>query len=100
MMTHTTVASLMASALSLLLVSCSASRDTTRPAPEELTRYVLIIEESPGGQVTHRWQSAEDFNLWHYRYQSRTRGTDGRIVLVSGRERDCDAETGSASASA
>jgi hypothetical protein len=79
--------------LCVLLASCSTTRHGTAPTAEELTRYVLVIEESPGGQVTHDWRHAEEFDLSRYRYQSRAHETSyGRIVLVSGRQRDCDAE--------
>jgi hypothetical protein len=84
---------LLASLLGVLLVSCGATRYTTAPEVEELTRYVLVIEESPDGQVTHAWRRAEEFDLSRYRYPSSTRGTTyGRIVLASRRPRDCDAE--------
>jgi hypothetical protein len=86
-------AKLIASTLCALLVSCSTTRYTAAPADEELTRYVLVIRESPGGEVTHDWRRAEDFDLSRYRYPSSARETTyGRIVLVSGRQRDCHAE--------
>ncbi|HEY0094404.1 MAG TPA: hypothetical protein VGB96_08780 [Archangium sp.] len=84
---------LLASLLGLLLVSCSAPRYGTTPAVEELTRYVLVIEETPDGQVTHAWRRAEEFDLSRYRTPSSTRGTTyGRIVRVSRHPRDCHAE--------
>jgi hypothetical protein len=84
---------LLASLFGLLLVSCSATRYGTTPQVEELTRYVLVIQESPGGRVTHDWRRAEEFDLSRYRYPSRTQGTTyGRIVRVSRRPRDCDEE--------
>ncbi|HYO53373.1 hypothetical protein [Archangium sp.] len=90
--TRMTPARLIASTFGVLLVSCSATRYSASPAVEELTRYVLVIEESPGGQVTHDWRLAGDFDLSRYRYQSSARGTYGRIVLASSRQRDCDEE--------
>jgi hypothetical protein len=76
----------------MLLVSCSATRYTAPPAVEELTHSVLVLEESPDGQVTHDWRRAEDFDFSGYRHQSSTRGTT-RIVLVSrSYQRDCDEE--------
>jgi hypothetical protein len=84
---------LLASLLGVLLVSCSATRYGTAPAIEELDRYVLVIQESPDGQVTHDWRHAEEFDLSRYRYLSSNQGTTyGRIVRVSGGQRDCDAE--------
>ncbi len=58
---------LLAPTLCMLLVSCSATRYTATPAVEELNRYVLVLEESPGGQVTHDWRRAEEFDLSGYR---------------------------------
>jgi len=83
---------LIASTFCVLLLSCSTTRHTVSPAIEELTRYVLVIEESPGERATHDWQRAEDFDLWQYRHLLGAHGTDGQVVLVSGRQRDCDAE--------
>jgi hypothetical protein len=86
-------ARLLASTLCLLLVSCSATRYSAAPDVEEPTHYVLVIETSPGGQVTHDWRPAEDFDLRRYRYPSSARATThGRIVLASGRQRDCHEE--------
>lgn len=86
-------ARLLASTLCLLLISsCSTTRHTAAPDIEELTQHVLVIEGSPDGQVTHRWQRAEDFDLSRYRYPSSTQGPSGHIVLVSGHQRDCHAE--------
>lgn len=91
--THMAPARFLASTLCLLLASCSATRYSAAPDVEELTRYVLVIEASPGGQVTHDWRPAGDFDLWRYRYPSSARATPhGRIVLASGRQRDCHAE--------
>jgi hypothetical protein len=92
MKTHMAPARLLASTRSLLLVSCSATRYTAAPDVEELTRYVLVIEASPGGQVTHDWRPAGDFDLWRYRYPSSAREAYGRIVLVAGPQRDCHEE--------
>ncbi len=86
-------ARLLASLLGVLLVSCGATRYGTTPAVEELTRYVLVIEEPPDGQVTHAWRRAEEFDLSGYKYPASTRATTyGRIVLASRRPRDCDEE--------
>jgi hypothetical protein len=78
----------------MLLVSCSATRYGAAPTAEELTRYVLVIQESPGGQLTHDWRPAEEFDLSRYRDQSRAHtATYGRIVRVAKTyQRDCDAE--------
>lgn len=80
--------------LCVLLVSCSATRHVTAPAAEDLTRYVLVLEKSPGGQVIHDWRHAEEFDLSWYRFPTSTReSTYGRIVRVAKTyQRDCDAE--------
>ncbi|HEX8440895.1 hypothetical protein [Archangium sp.] len=85
---------LLVSTLCVLLVSCGATRHAATPAVDELTRYVLIIEASPSGQVTHDWRRAEEFDLSGYRLQSSNPETTyGRIVLVSrSYQRDCDEE--------
>ncbi|WP_239470121.1 hypothetical protein [Archangium violaceum] len=80
------------STLCLLLVSCSATRHIAAPDVEELTRYVLVIEESPSGQVTHDWHPAEGFDLSRYRSLSSARAPHGRIGPVSCHQRDCDEE--------
>jgi hypothetical protein len=89
-----TPARLIASILCVLLVSCGTTRSTVSPAAEELTRYVLVLEESPGGQVTEHWRHAEEFDLSWYRLRSSAReSTYGRIVRVAKTyQRDCDAE--------
>lgn len=89
-----TPARLIASTLSVLLVSCGTTRSTIAPAAEELTRYVLVLEEAPGGQVTEHWRHAEEFDLSWYRLPSSAReSTYGRIVRVTKTyQRDCDAE--------
>ncbi len=84
-----------AALLGLLLLSCSTTRHTASPEVEELARYVLVIEES-AGQVTHRWQHAEDSEISRYKRPSShpeaARATRGRVVLASGGQRDCHAE--------
>ncbi|PTL79906.1 hypothetical protein [Vitiosangium sp. GDMCC 1.1324] len=87
-------ARLITSTLCLLLVSCSATRYTASPSAEELTRYVLVLEESPGGQVTEHWRPAEEFDLSWYQFPTSAReSTYGRIVHVAKTyQRDCDAE--------
>ena len=80
--------------LCMLLASCSATRHSAAPTDAELTGYVLVLEESPGGQVTHDWRQAEEFDLSWYRFPTSAReSTYGRIVRVAKTyQRDCDAE--------
>jgi hypothetical protein len=83
---------LVAAALSVLLVSCSATRHTAPASAEELAELVLILNELPDGQVTHSWQRAEDFDLSRYKLHSSNDSPHGRIVPVAARPRDCDQE--------
>ncbi len=85
-------ARLLTSILCLLLASCGATRHTTAPDVEELTRYVLVIEESSSGQVTHDWRPAKDFDLSRYGSLSGARAPHGRSAPVSCHQRDCDEE--------
>ncbi|HYO65227.1 MAG TPA: hypothetical protein VEU33_04030, partial [Archangium sp.] len=84
---------LMASSLCLLLLSCSA----TAYAPSgpsgsaDLSRYVLIIQETPDGRVSHAWQRLRDFDLSSYPELA----SQGRLevpVLRASFNRDCEAE--------
>lgn len=68
------------------------SGGTFSPAVEELDRYVLVIQESPGGHVTHSWRPVEEFDLSQFRLQPRAERTYGRIVLATARQRDCHQE--------
>lgn len=85
---------LIASTLCVLLASCGTTRSTVAPVAEELIRYVLVLEESPGGQVTEHWRHAGEFDLSWYRFPTSAReSTYGRIVRVAKTyPRDCDAE--------
>jgi hypothetical protein len=83
---------LMSVALVVLLASCSATRSTGPVGVEELTRFVLVISESPDGQFQHSWRHAEEFDLTAFRYQPAPRTTPGRIVLASSRSPDCYAQ--------
>ena len=83
----------MASSLGLLLASCSATRYTAAaPAgADELSRFVLVINETPDGHVTHSWQHTEDFDLSQYQSQVSGQSVKGRIVRVAW-TRDCERE--------
>lgn len=62
------------------------------PAVGELDRYVLVIQDSPGGHVTHSWRPVEEFDLSQFRFQPRAERSSGRIVLAVARQRDCHEE--------
>jgi hypothetical protein len=82
---------LVAASCSLLLASCSATR-AAAPTRTELAHLVLVIRESPDGQVSHSWERAEDFEQSRFTHQSSPESTAGRIVLASGRQDDCYAQ--------
>jgi len=66
---------------------------SSSPAVEELHRFVLVIQQSPNGHVTHSWRPVEEFDLSQFRLQPRAEKTAGRLVLaVAARQRDCDEE--------
>ena len=88
----TTHQNLMAVGLSALLIACSATRHAP-PTPTSAagpSSFVLIIEESPDGQLTHSWQSVENFDFSAYRLKPGTGSQAGRIVPAAARPRDCD----------
>ncbi|MFE8600005.1 hypothetical protein [Archangium violaceum] len=89
----TPIERLMSLSLSVLLLSCSVPRHTV-PGPTsalDLSKYVLIIERAPDGQVLHSWKPVEDFNLTAHSHQVATRGVQGRIVQAAF-NRDCEQE--------
>lgn len=61
------------------------------PRAEDLSAFVLVIQETPDGQVDHSWQRATEFDLSRYTHASCT-SEAGHIVLASRRPRDCDQE--------
>ncbi len=83
-----------AASLGALLASCSTTRYASPSNAEELPRFVLILQETPDGQVTHAWQRAEEVDLSPYRYRASagSSGTNGRIVLAAAWTRDCEEE--------
>ena len=76
---------LRAAILCLFFISCSATRHP-HPGPtgaQDLSRYVLVIEESSDGQALHTWKPLEDFDLTKYPYHASHGGLDGRLVRVA-----------------
>lgn len=90
--THRCSGRLLAAGLALLLFSCGSTRHSAPSRAEELTGYVLIIQEAPDGQVRHSWQRAAEFDLSPYDLRVSTDGTVGSLVLAASRSRDCDQE--------
>ncbi|WP_051256542.1 hypothetical protein [Cystobacter fuscus] len=81
-----------ATVLSTLLVACSATRYTVPTGAEELSRFVLVLEEAPDGRVNHSWLPAEALDLERYRYRPYAEAEAGRIVLAASQQIDCYAQ--------
>ncbi|WP_233261319.1 hypothetical protein [Vitiosangium sp. GDMCC 1.1324] len=103
MTTSTFPQKLMASSLSLLLVSCSATRPMVvaqgPTGPHDLAKYALLIQEMPDGQVTHDWKPLKDIDLTKFQYALRAMSSNQGIVRVSetgleayceGRRKQCE----------
>jgi len=85
---------LMIVATSILLVSCSATRQEL-PAPKspaKLSSFVLLIQEHRDGRVTYEWRPAENFDLSRYQHLRYGDGQLGKALPTAARQRDCDQE--------
>jgi hypothetical protein len=83
----------MAVSLCLLLVSCNATRSSI-PSPtsvQELSRLVLVIQETTDGQVTHSWAPLSSFDLSTSPYQLSNGTVEGPIVRAAW-TRNCEDE--------
>jgi hypothetical protein len=60
-------------------------------APQDLSKYALVIEERADGQVAHAWVPASTFDPSRYAYRVTARIAEGRIVRASF-NRDCEEE--------
>lgn len=91
--TRTACQRLMASSLSLLLLSCSATRYAPPgpSSPADLSRYVLLIQEAPDGRVSHAWQRLSDFDLFRYP-ELVNQGRFEAPILRASFNRDCEAD--------
>lgn len=79
--------------LALLLVSCTATHYSAigPTGPQDLARYVLVVEETPDGQVTHDWKPIEDFDLTKFqRIQSAMRTPRGIVRASTDRAAYCE----------
>ncbi len=84
---------LLATSLCLLIVACSATRSSV-PHPtsvQELSRRVLVLEETPDGQVTHSWEPLSDFDLSKYPYRARNSTVQAPIIRATW-TRSCEDE--------
>lgn len=78
--------------LSVLSVSCGATRHLTPASPEELAHLVLFIQELPDATVTHSWRRAEELDLSQYRFLANAPRAPRTIITAAGWSRDCDEE--------
>lgn len=86
---------LMAASLGLLLLSCSVVRNPTLAGPtgaKDLSRYVLVIDETPDGQVRHEWRPISGFDLSKYSPYRADDGLTGGHIVHAAWTRDCDEE--------
>jgi hypothetical protein len=82
----------MASCLSILLLSCSATRPThSSLEAHELSRSVLVIQEEPGTQISHSWIPVSSFDLAKYPHRAISSGTYSLIVRAAW-TRNCEDE--------
>jgi len=78
--------------LGVLLASCSSTPKAAPSTAEELSYRVLVIRESPDGEVSHSWERAEDFDPARFTQRPGADGTAGHIVLASDQQADCYAQ--------
>ena len=92
--------SALAASLTLLFASCSATRHSAAgpTSSRDLTRYVLVVEATPDGRVTHAWKPVEDFDLTSFQRTQSAMRTPRGIVRAStdqrayceGRRQQCE----------
>lgn len=70
---------LMASSLVFFLFSCRATGyvPSGPSGASDLSRYVLVIQEGPDGQLAHSWKPLSGFDLSKYPCTRTTRATAG-----------------------
>ena len=93
MVTASTLERLLASSLSLLLLSCGATRHAV-PGPtgaRDLSRCVLLIERAPDGQMVHAWKPVKEVDLSAHARLLHSRGSQERVLQVAF-TRDCEQE--------
>ena len=84
---------LMASSLVFFLFSCRATGyvPSGPSGASDLSRYVLVIQEGPDGQLAHSWQPLNGFGLSKFPYHASNSRFEGELVRASF-NRDCEAE--------
>lgn len=83
----------LATSLALLWASCSVTRHsaTAPPRVHELTRYALVVESTPDGDVTHSWKPVEELNLKSLQHRlSAFRSPPGIVPISTDRRAYCE----------
>lgn len=75
----------MAVSLAILLGSCNATRSsTTGPRnSRDLSKYAIVFDQQPDGQVTHAWIPLKEFDLSKFQQALSMVNTRPNIVRVS-----------------
>jgi hypothetical protein len=84
---------ILAISLAVIFISCSATRQSAvgPTGPRDLARYVLIVEETPSGQVMHTWKPLEGFDLTSFQYPpSALRAPRGIVLASTDRQAYCE----------
>ncbi|MFP2909782.1 hypothetical protein ACLESD_33000 [Pyxidicoccus sp. 3LFB2] len=84
---------LVAASLALLSTSCGATVSAAPgpSGPAELSRHVLVIQETQDGQVSHIWRPLSEFAPSELPLLANNGRLDGPVVRASF-NRDCEAE--------
>jgi hypothetical protein len=82
----------LALSLSLLLTACSGNRAAAAAPTPPFDGFVLVIKETPEGQLSYFWQRSAEFTLPLDDALSPLGSESHGIVLASRRPRDCDQE--------
>jgi hypothetical protein len=82
----------------LCVMGCAASGTGTRSTPAESssgvpTSHLLLIQDARDGTISHTWALIDEADGWRHDGSGGRQGeVDSRIVLASGRQRDCNQE--------
>jgi hypothetical protein len=75
----------LAVSLAFMLGSCGATRSSAAgpTSPHDLSRYAIVFEQQPDGQVTHTWVPLKEFDLTKFERTLSTMSIRRDIVRVS-----------------
>jgi hypothetical protein len=84
----------MAVSICLLLASCSATQHVSPGpvGPHDVSRYILIVHDAPGGKALHEWKPLRDVDRARFQYPARDTSARRGFVHVSstGRDQYCE----------